>query len=388
MATKELSNRTLQQAVEAFTSAAGNISQAAALLGLPRGTLQGRLAAAKRAGITVPEFQDEDAGYIDARREQVARQNQTKTVRKLGNRVMQLEDELAAALFLRDNLSSYKIVANPAWRSEATAIWEASDWHVGEKVTKGQTNGINEYNPDIAKKRAEQFFVNGLRLTKMMGRDVAIKTVVLAALGDFMTGHLHDQNAETNYFAPVEEALYAQNLLASGIKYVMERSSYQLVVVCHSGNHARTTRFAEFGSENGHSYEYFMYCALRNLFKDEARVTFVISEGAHTYLDVYSRPIRFMHGHDVKYGGGVGGLTVPLNKAIAQWDRARPAFLTCLGHFHQRLDGGNFLANGSLIGYNAFALSIKASAEPPAQQMCLIDRDRGKTIVAPILFDV
>lgn len=55
--------------------------------------------------------------------------------------------------------------------------------------------------------------------------------------------------------------------------------------------------------------------------------------------------------------------------------------------FHQLLDGGNFLVNGSMIGYNAFALSIKASAERPAQRFCLIDRDRGKTITAPILFD-
>ena len=298
------------------------------------------------------------------------------------------DSEVSAALGIRHGVSTYKITAPQNAKSEATAIWLASDWHVGEKVTRGQTNGINEYNPSISKARGEQFFVHAVKLTKMMGRDVPIKRVILALLGDFITGHLHQQAVETNYFAPVEETLYAQTIIASGIEYVLKNTDYELIIPCASGNHGRTTKFSEFGSENGHSHEFFMYCTLREHFKNQSRVHFIISEGAHTYLDVYGKQIRFLHGHDIKYGGGVGGLTIPVNKAIAQWDKAHQAFLTCFGHFHQRFDGGNFLANGSLIGYNAYALSIKASAEPPAQQLCLIDSVRGKTGVWPILFTV
>ena len=187
--------------------------------------------------------------------------------------------------------------------------------------------------------------------------------------------------------APVEEALYAQAMIASGIEYVLANSDYTLIIPCASGNHGRTTKFSHFGSENGHSLEFFIYCSLRDRFVNEPRVRFIINEGTHTYLDIYGRSVRFLHGHDIKYYGGVGGITIPVNKAIAQWDKAVPANLTCFGHFHTRFDGGNFLANGSMIGYNAYALSIKASAEPPAQQLCLIDKKRGKTIVAPILFD-
>ena len=128
-----------------------------------------------------------------------------------------------------------------------------------------------------------------------------------------------------------------------------------------------------------------MYQSLAGHFRNEKRVKILIAEGSHSYIDVYGRNIRFLHGHDVKFNGGSGGLTIPLNKAIGQWDKARPAFLTCLGHFHQKFDGGNFLVNGSLIGYNSFALSIKASAERAMQTFALIDRDHGKTIVAPIL---
>lgn len=270
--------------------------------------------------------------------------------------------------------------------SEGTVVWLASDWHVGEKVTFGQTNGLNEYNPTIAKERGKKFFQNGLRLTDIFAKDVMVNRIVLALLGDFITGHLHLDAVETNYLPPVEETMFAQDIIASGIQFILDNSSHEILVVCHSGNHGRTSKFAHFGSENGHSLEYFMYHSLAQEFADNPRVQFQIPEGAHSYVDIYGMEVRFLHGHDIKFGGGVGGITIPVNKAISQWDKGKKAYLTCFGHFHQRFDGGNFIANGSMIGYNAFALSIKASPEAPAQQMFVIDKKRGKTIVAPILF--
>ena len=299
-----------------------------------------------------------------------------------------LEAEKEAILEIKGGAVSRDIsIPSTTEKGEATALWLASDWHVGEKVTFGQTNGINEYNPKIAKERGERFFRNALKLTSISGAEVNIKTVVLALLGDFVTNHLHEQNIETNYMAPIEETIYAQNIIISGLEYVLKHSKYNLTLVCVSGNHARTTDKVRFGSENGHSLEYFMYCSIANYFRNEKRITVIIPEGAHAYINVYTYTVRFLHGHDIKYGGGVGGITIPINKAIAQWDRARQAYLTCCGHFHQLFDGGSFLVNGSMIGYNAFALSIKASAERPAQRFCLIDKTRGKTITAPILFD-
>ena len=83
----------------------------------------------------------------------------------------------------------------------------------------------------------------------------------------------------------------------------------------------------------------------------------------------------------------MGGIFIPANKAIAQWNKVQWADLDVFGHFHQMKDGGNFVSNGSLIGFNAYALSIKADYEHPKQAFFLIDRKRGRTITAPIVFD-
>lgn len=99
-------------------------------------------------------------------------------------RVEELEQQLSDLTEIRNGIHSYAIPSKKNVKSQAAAIWLASDWHVGEKVTLAQVNGINQYNPKIARKRAEAYFRNALRVTDIWGRDSEIDTVVLALLGD------------------------------------------------------------------------------------------------------------------------------------------------------------------------------------------------------------
>lgn len=270
---------------------------------------------------------------------------------------------------------------------EATVVLVASDWHIEEEVLGPEVNDLNRYNLDIATKRANTFFAAGLRLIKLLQQDVRIHTAVLALLGDFITNQIHGaENAEKNQLTPTAALVTAQNLIISGIEFLLKHSDLNLIIPCASGNHARTTQTTRFGSENGHSLEYLMFLHLAAYFRNEKRVTFVIPEGMHSYVKVYDTTIRFHHGHAVKYGGGVGGIYIPVNKAIAQWNKGRHADLDVFGHFHQLRDGGNFICNGSLIGYNSYALSIKADYDAPKQVLFLIDKKRGRTCTWPILF--
>jgi hypothetical protein len=215
-----------------------------------------------------------------------------------------------------------------------------------------------------------------------------IETLILALLGDFITNQIHDaENAETNALQPTHALVTAQNYIVSGIEFLLNHTKLKLLIPCHSGNHGRTTKTTRFTSENGHSFEYLMYLHLQTYFKGNDRVQFIIPPGMHSYVDVYGSTIRFHHGHAIKYGGGVGGIYIPVNKAIAQWNKGRHADLDVFGHFHQLRDGGNFLCNGSLIGYNGYAMSIKADYEKPRQTLFLMDKRRGRTCCWPILVE-
>jgi hypothetical protein len=273
--------------------------------------------------------------------------------------------------------------------SEGTPIIVASDWHSEEIVRPAQVSGLNEFNLDIADRRITRFFQSSLNLIKNhLNPGIKIHNVVLALLGDFITNDIHDaENAESNALLPVDAIIWVQNRIIAGIDFLLDNSPYTFIVPCKVGNHSRTTKKTRFGSEAGHSLESLMYVHLAGYYRNEPRIKFVIDDGYHTYLDIYDQTIRFHHGHAIKYQGGIGGLFIPAYKAVSQWTKARHADLDIFGHFHQSKDGGNFICNGSLIGYNSFALSIKADYEPPKQQLILIDKKRGRTALWPILLE-
>ncbi len=298
------------------------------------------------------------------------------------------ETELHAIGVLRQGQDTYTIEPSvPSGRgtNEGTVVVVASDWHLEEHVAGATVNFCNEFNLEIARTRVETFFRAALRLTNLLNQDIRIETVVLALLGDFITNNIHEELKDLTALTPVHALVLAQTHLVSGIEFLLAHSTYKFVIPCHSGNHARTTKTTHFCAENGHSLEYLLYLYLTAHFRQEPRVTFLVSPGYHSYVNIYDHVIRFHHGHAVKYNGGVGGLTIPTNKAIANWNDTRRATLDVFGHFHQQFDGGNFIANGSLIGYNTFALAIKARFERPQQTLFLLDKKRGKTCVWPIL---
>ena len=277
-------------------------------------------------------------------------------------------------------------------KSESAAVFVWSDWHIEERVYPEQVSNKNEYSLAIADRRFLNLLHGGMAWYKIESQKTSIKTIILALLGDFITGSIHEDLAEGNQLAPADAIHKAYSMIVSGIQYMLENTPKDVtfVIPCHSGNHGRMTKEQRIATESGNSLEYFMYLMLRDYFDDEKRIRFVVQPGYHSYVRFFEGAFetRFHHGHQINYQGGVGGITIPVNKAISQWNKARFVNLDVFGHFHTRFDGGNFIANGAMIGYNAYAVSIKASFEKPSQTFFLINREYGeKTVVAPIFVD-
>lgn len=296
-----------------------------------------------------------------------------------------LQSEVDEAFKLKTEPKPYTIRAEKGSSTESTAVVVASDWHIEEEVKPEAVNGLNKFNLSIMRERVNYFFQNSMKLVKKEQRETGIKHLIFAVLGDFFSNNIHEELMESNQLLPGDAAWEAQNHLIAGIQFYLANFDGDITVICHSGNHGRMTKKTHIATEAGNSLETYMYRNIANFFAGEKRVRFIVAEGYHTYFDIYDLTLRFHHGHSINYGGGVGGITIPVNKAIAQWNKGQHADLDVFGHFHQRFDGGNFIANGSLIGFNAYAVRIKASYEPPTQQFFLINSKFGKTVVAPIL---
>lgn len=310
-----------------------------------------------------------------------------KKYRALFKENARLQAELDAATKLRASKTTHKIVQRFGENtSEATLVVLASDWHLEEEVKPETINGLNKFNLDIARARANTFFERIVRLAAKEQQDVKIKEVVLFLGGDFITGRLHEENLETCLLRPVDAMIFAQELIGGGLEFLLSHSKLNFTIVCKAGNHSRITRHVHAATEAGNALETMMYHNLRQRFQGE-RMVFIIEPSYHSYVKVYDYTLRFHHGHNIKYYGGVGGLTIPLHKAIHAWNLTRQADYDCIGHFHDYVAMRRFTVNGSLIGYNAFGLSIKAEYQPPMQALFLVDKKRGKTVHIPILFE-
>lgn len=292
--------------------------------------------------------------------------------------------EVALAISAREKPETRRIVIPKGADGEATAVAVASDWHVEETVDPRTVNGLNEYNLDIAEKRIGNFFKNVVRLTRIQRQGVKIDRLMLVLGGDFMSGYIHDELVELNELSPTQTVLWLQDQLSSGIK-MLEKEFSEIVIPCVYGNHGRNTKKPRHATGAANSYEWMMYKTLEKYLGSNA--SWHISDGYHLLVDLYGRTLRIHHGDGLKYQGGIGGLTIPVEKAIASWNKGVTADLDIFGHWHQSQQNPKWISNGSLIGFNAYSVAIKAAFEPPSQTFFLFDKRHGRTGTFPIFVD-
>ena len=307
-----------------------------------------------------------------------------KKVKYLLDELKKVEKEKQALLQV-GGVETYSIrEKGESEKSPACSISLLSDWHYEEPVKSSQVNGLNRFDTTIAKERAEKLFKVIAQLIKVHQKEYQIDTHILALLGDFISGSIHEELKEANNIQPTQAIWEVQNLIASGIEFLLEATDVDLIIPCASGNHSRITEKQRSSTEFGNSLETYMYRNLEKYFSGNKRVKFIINDSYLTYVDVLGWRCRFSHGHALRFAGGIGGLFIPAYKAISQWNKSKTADYDFFGHFHQIKDGGTFICNGSLIGYNAFAVKIKADYEKPKQAFIIIDKERGMDVVRKI----
>lgn len=272
---------------------------------------------------------------------------------------------------------------------EATAVAMASDWHVEEHVPNRADTAGNYYDLSVAEKRCVRFFTGLMWLIAFNRGAFAIRSLLLWLGGDLMTGFLRNENREENELSPVETVNVLRAWLIAGIDLLLtDPQLVEIVIPCSHGNHGRTTELRQISTGAKNSYEWLLYQMLAAHYgpshPHHKRVKFITDQSNHQYVKVYDFDLHFTHGDEVKFAGGVGGIAVPLMKAVSGWDQVRRCHYHHLGHFHQYTDYGSATVNGSLIGYNAYAMSIRAFPEPPQQAFYILDSKRGKTCKSPI----
>ena len=321
------------------------------------------------------------------------RRNQ-KTSNELRQLVKALERELDHERAAREMLlsiserppSTYKIPKriSRGKKNSAVTVSCLSDVHLDEYVEMDEVNGRNEHTPEICDEKLKRYASGVVKLVKKEQSFHDVRTHVQWIGGDLFTGHIHDELIEATAMSPLEAVDWIHPRLMGLLRHLAENLDVQQIVVPWSfGNHGRDGKKPRITKAAQHNYEYLLALMLEREVAREPwgkKIKMVIEPGYLTYIDVGGYIIAFHHGDGLRYGGGVGGLTIPLNKAVDAWNKHRHADLYVNGHYHQSFDARDFVCNGSMIGLGQFSIRIKARPEPPQQVFFTIDLDRKQKV--------
>ena len=258
---------------------------------------------------------------------------------------------------------------------QATAILVLSDWHVEETVDPETINGANEFNLEIAAKRIEAVFQNAVKLIDAARSLSNIKDLVVALLGDFITGYIHEELVESNSLSPVEASLFAQDHICGGLDFLLKHAGTKSITVptCY-GNHGRTTPKMRAATAAQNSYEWLMYKQIERHYKGRPGIRWKVERGHKNYLDVQGHLVRFTHGDGFKYHGGIMGPLAPIRRKIASWDKGRRADLDVGGHLHTHMKDSKVVINNSLIGPGPYGDLVDGDLMPPSQTLIVLDK--------------
>ena len=263
-----------------------------------------------------------------------------------------------------------------------------SDAHIEETVEPASVLGKNEYNVSIAETRIKNYFNN---LAICINKD-HVEELIFASLGDSISGYIHDELAQTNGLTPSEATIKAQSLIYGGLKFLCDNTKLNSIkFIGIVGNHSRTTKKIQHSNGYKLSFEWIMYQNIKNMCEITGLpIEFNIPESEMAVVDMPDgKRFVFVHGYQIKSGGNgtVCGIYPALNRLAMKWDRTFNQDKIYLGHFHSCVSIPNAVVNGSIIGFNSFALSNGFAYEEPAQMYEVYDTERGLLLTRKIYCD-
>lgn len=297
-----------------------------------------------------------------------------------------LDEQMNTLLGLQDapNIQQFTPRENKKSRGVAVIV-PATDWHIEERIEAEAVNGKNEFNLETAEARVKRFYSKIVQLIQWQWNLAPVRELWHPLLGDLLSGYIHEELMESNTLSPTEACVFLQEMICSGIDFLRRETKLPIFIPTCVGNHGRTTIKKRIKTSYANSYEWLLYMTLAKYYAKDKDVHFNVGRGYHNTQGIMDRKVRFHHGDGLRYIGGVGGISIPVNKAIAQWDKVDTADFDIFGHYHTHLVSyPKWISCGSLMGYSEYSVSIKAEFQHPTQTFIVIDRRYGMTCAVPI----
>jgi transposase-like protein len=399
MAASPLSKEERARTMAAYERCKGNVSKTARLLGIPRSTLQNRLREANRRD-ELAEMAPEGASTVDERMELLER------IRTLEAAMVSQKREALNENFIKKQIiglrSDYDVLGRSKWLApkarrrgdvtQSTPTLLLSDLHWGEVVDQKQMSGVNEYNIEIANRRLKAVINKSISLLRNHITGIEYPGFVLCLAGDMLAGDIHEELRETNDGATFSALLNLLSALIATISLLADEFNH-VYVPCVAGNHGRTTRKPRAKQRNVTNLDWLMYQFLALHFQDDKRVFIDSPDSPELTYKVFNHTYHLCHGDQLGKGGdGIIGSFGPIirgdhKRRSLQSQLNNPYNTLIHGHYHNYAATQRFISNGSLVGYDEYALANGFGFEIPQQAFWLTHADHGITFSMPVHAD-
>ena len=341
------------------------------------------------------------------------------TVQVMGRKVKDLERQLkvardssaadlAMAQLIQTMSDSFKIKPNgPQMKFDRTKSSKKealagiptlmlSDWHWGEVVDPDQIEGLNEFNLEIANRRADRTFLTSLELLHQRQAGQTYDGMAVLLGGDMFSGNIHEELRITND-APIHDCLLSLAEKLTGGICELAKNFPWIYVGGVVGNHGRIDRkpTAKFAVKD--NYDWLLYnmvaMLVRGRLGDKCNVQFDISDALDLPFNLYNTKYLLTHGDQIGGGGGLGGFWPAMMKvAHRKQQRAVKSggagfdYMVC-GHFHKYGNVANCIVNGSLKGYDEWVYKMNFEWERAQQALWVTHPEYGITGHLPVYAD-
>lgn len=274
---------------------------------------------------------------------------------------------------------AYKPGPARASRKEAhefVLLW--SDTHAAEVVSREETNGLNEYDWAIMLRRQKK--LTEAVLSFQENRPYPVSKLHVLALGDMLSGNIHEELAETNEFPLAEATVQAGLDFAEWLEAFVphfQHVGFSGVV----GNHPRAHRKPR-AKQKFDNADWVMYQVMKQRLA-RTPVGFEVPRAQKWPVDVCGRRILMFHGDGIRSTmpgvpwGGVMRRVAALQNEYA--GAGQPIDHFVCGHFHQSnvVQGGRIVMNGSVKGMDEYSLHAFGGGESPRQVLMTFHPRRG-----------
>lgn len=384
MATPPITAEQKKAAVDALAKY-GSKSEAARRLGMSRSTFRDRLEAPGAVKKSVPP----DPGEI---RDAAFWRRKASEATKQAEEAHHVLREMAGIYERRPTIPNWTLPGNGGI-GRAVGLIHLSDLHVGEVVRSEEVGGVNEYSPEIFKRRFRRMIAAATQIIPRWASDCDLKGVVVALNGDLVSGNIHAELRETNALTAHEQVALATDEIAEGLRQIADKFGAVLVTVT-PGNHGRVTEKTHAKRMAALSYDTMIGNILAREFAADPRVTINLSAGADIVFPIFGWSVLQTHGDSMGTGGGQGfaGPELPIVRGgkrikLSGFSTGERYDIMLTAHYHTSSNPGTMLANGSMVGYSEYAVRIRGVPEPPMQWLALIHEKWGLRERVPVVLE-